>query len=231
MLLHDEGRRGDIGKEHAHGEAHLQHIVEIPPVAQHRPEGGQQPLHAAPLAAVGRQRLLEMQVAQQQQKADSQEHHEDTLPPDRVGKKASQYRRSDRCHPVDGPDDGHRLGQILTRKEVGSDRTRHHNTASSGHTLYQTEEDEALDRGRHQTAHRRHDKERHGGQQRRATAVAVAQRTEKELTQRQPDHARREAQLNHRSLCVEIAHHRRQTGQIHVGHKRTESRQCPQQYK
>ena len=32
VLLHDEGRRRDIGEEYTHGESHLQDVVDVPPV-------------------------------------------------------------------------------------------------------------------------------------------------------------------------------------------------------
>ena len=227
VLLHDEGRRRDIGEEYTHGESHLQDVIDVPAIAQHNAESGQHTFQATAFATLYRQRLPETKIAQQEQYPDAQQYDEDTFPANRVGEESTQDGRGYGSYSVDGSDDGHGFGQLTTGKQVGSDGARHDNSAGAGHSLYQPEEYKALDRAGKDTADGRDNEEQHGGQQRRPTSVPVAQRAEKELTQSQSDHARSESQLDHRRLGVEITDHRRQTGQIHIGDKRSEGRQCP----
>ena len=62
VLLHDEGRRRDIGEEYTHGESHLQDVVDVPPVVQHNAESGQHTFQATAFATLYRQRLPETEI-------------------------------------------------------------------------------------------------------------------------------------------------------------------------
>jgi hypothetical protein len=98
---------------------------------------------------------------------------------------------------------------------------------TTGESLHQTEEEEGLDAAREDAGHRGGYEEHHRTQQRRLAAVLVAQGAEEELTNGQPHHAHREAQLHERGRSLEPAGQRRKRRKIEVRQKGAEGRYHP----
>lgn len=229
VLLHDEGRRGDVAEKDALCETQLEDVADEWAVVQYGAESVEQLPPSGVAAARRGQRFAEAQAAGKQHAADGEQDAEDAAPADDVGQGAADDRRRDGRHAVDGTDDGQHAGELRTRETVGGDRTRDDNAAGPGDALQQAQQDELPDVRGEDAEDGRDDEERHGRDQRRTASVAVAQRAEEELPEGQADHARREAQLHHRRRGAEIARHRGERRQVHVRDEGAECREQPQQ--
>lgn len=230
MLLHNEGRGSDVGKQHTLGEGHLKNVAHVAPVAQNDTETAERiapPLGRTPVAG---QRLPEVHTPRQQQDAQPEQNPENALPAYQVGQQSAHDGSRHRSHPVDGTDDSQHLGQLAPGKLVRGHGTRNDDAARPRNALQQTEGHKLLDAPREQTQQRGGNEQPHGHQQRQTASVAVAQRAKEHLPHRQTNHTGRQSQLYHRRSGTEIIAHRGQAGQIHVGDERTESGQHAQQY-
>ena len=118
MSLHDEGRGGDVGEQHALGETHLQDVGHVAAVAEHGAETAENVAPGYGAAAFGRERLAEAETTCEQDASQHQQDAEDALPADRVGEGAADDGGDDRSHAVDGADQRQHPGQVAADREM-----------------------------------------------------------------------------------------------------------------
>gem|GEM_PF-3104697 len=229
MSLHDEGRGGDVGEQHALGETHLQDVGHVAAVAEHGAETAENVAPGYGAAAFGRERLAEAETTCEQDASQHQQDAEDALPADRVGEGAADDGGDDRSHAVDGADQRQHPGQVAASEPVGGDRPRNDNAARTGDALQETRSDELADVRGEDAEQGGADEEPHGRQQRRSASVFVAQGTEEQLSGSQADHAGGESHLHHRRGGMEEIRHGGQRRQVHIRYERTECCQQAQQ--
>ena len=112
MLLHNKGRRSDVGEQYALGEPQLEDIAQVAAVAERRFEPAEyiRPLHGASVGC--RERFAETEAAREQHYAQSQQDREDTPPADDAGERSADDRCRHGGYAVDRSDQGEHLGQF-----------------------------------------------------------------------------------------------------------------------
>ena len=123
----------------------------------------------------------------------------------------------------------HRRRRVVL-EQVADHRDRHHHRRGRAHALQHPRDAQHRDVRGEQAQQRRHHVQHDAGHQRPAAAQRVRQRTDDQLSQRQPGQRAGQRQLRHRRRHRQVVGDLRQRRQVHVDRQRAQRDEQPQHH-
>ena len=218
----DKRRCREIGEEAAERRDEHDRGGEKAPVAKQRQRPGEraQERGAAP---VHRMRLLEEPSDQDEaEHRERAEEAEDPVPRAVHQQPAAAERREDRRRAHHQHHEREHPRRLDLVEAIPDHRADHHHPRSAAERLRETQHHEVID-GASEDAARRGDREhRDAAQERRLAAVAVGDRAEQQLPEREAEQIGRQGVLHARRRHRELGRERQQRRQIHVDRERAQ---------